>query len=707
MASLVRPPLRPSLLRRGLDALALALWLCAGWAAAPAPALAAESARDVLEDFRAHGYPSPLLALERLQQSGLVPDGEDAANQDLHWRYESARAELALGIGDHAVASAAMSRLQALAEKEHCAPCTTALLLRQEQQAEAVGGNELRQRLAALTALPVPADPQLQYEWYMARSAAQAILGDSEGAIAEALKASETATLYDRPADLAITLSILASVNASRRDLNRAIEYARQGVTLARQIGHKFALVRLLVNHSYSLATQKENTERKAVLEELLTLTESTRGLQTIRLNTLINLAALSNDTHDYNKAVDYATRAERMADRDVDPNGYAFTIVNRGVAWAHLGRIDEGLALVKTSVEIAEKTGDKRELADLIEQQVDAFETAGRTQAALQALRRWIALNNEVTATQREQAVTQMQEAFAAQQRVREIENLKLDNARRDAELQLRSWRERAWAAAAVLVALLAFITWQRLARSRTINRSLRHDVERLSDESLHDALTGAYNRRYGEALLQRLNSDNAKQPEARRRAVSLMMLDVDHFKRINDTHGHAAGDVVLVEMTQRLQAMLRDGDAVVRWGGEEFLLILPGTDTSGLQVVAERALAALGLDPIALPQGKQLPVRASAGGVVWRAGGEVTWVASLALTDAALYQAKADGRNRAIFALSDQPFAEAELEQLPRLAAEGRVELVTVNGVPQEAPVAPHTPSETPTPLHETAAA
>ncbi|WP_374569059.1 diguanylate cyclase domain-containing protein [Ideonella sp.] len=672
--------------RRCRDAVVLALLLAAGGAAAPA--WAADSTREVLDDFRAHGYPSPLLALERLQQAAPDAAANDPAGQDLRWRYESALASLALSAGDNATAQAALTRLRAMAEQEHCAPCATALLLRQTRQAEAAGGNDLRQRLAALNALPEPSDPQLQYEWYIARSAAQSILGDYEAAIAEALKASESATLHDRPADLVTSLAILSSTNASRRDLPRALEYTRQGIALAREIGFHFALVRLLVNHSYSLATMKENTERKAVLEELLRLTESTRGLQKVRLNTLINLAALSNDTHDYNKAVDYASRAERAADRETDPNGYAFTLVNRGVAWAHLGRADEGLALVKTSIDIAEKTGDKRELADLIEQQVDAFEAAGRPQAALQALRRWVELNNELTSSQREQAVTQLQETFAAQQRARQIENLKLDNARREAELQVRSWRERAWAAAAVMVALLAFISWKRLTRSRTINRGLRQDVARLSDESHHDPMTGAYNRRFGEALLQRLENDNAGQPDSRRRAVSLLLLDVDHFKRVNDTHGHAAGDAVLVEMTQRLQAMLRDGDAVVRWGGEEFLLILPGTDANGLQVVAERALAAIGQAPIDLSPGKRLAIRASAGGVTWRAGGGTPWADRLALADAALYQAKADGRNRAISALADEAFSEDALQQLPSLVAQGRVHLKTVAGVaPPEA--------------------
>ena len=142
MAPFSRPaPIRRTAVRRCVDHIALALLLAAGWAGAPA-AQAAESVAEVLADFRAHGYASPLLALERLQQAEPLADA--AETLDLRWRQESARAELALGIGDHTAASAAMARLQAMAEKEHCAPCATALLLRQAQQAEAVGGKELR-----------------------------------------------------------------------------------------------------------------------------------------------------------------------------------------------------------------------------------------------------------------------------------------------------------------------------------------------------------------------------------------------------------------------------------------------------------------------------------------------------------------------------------------------------------------------------------
>lgn len=651
--------------------------LAVALAAAPARVRAAEAAEAVLADFRAHGYASPLLAFERLEQAG-APAADAPLEQ--RWRFEAELSRLALFVDKDVVARAALARLQTMAENEACAPCRAVLVLRRKQLAEAplADSAALPRSLDELTTAAEPADPGLRFEWQMARATARSALGDHETAITDALKASEIAAAHDRPADLVVALDVLAVSNASRRDLPRALDYGRRGIALAREIGFRYGLARALFNLSYARSTQKENVERKAVLEEVLQLTEATRGMQTLHQNALINLAALSNDIRDHAQAVRYATRAEQATDRATDPNGYAFAIVNRGVAWVHLGKVDEGLALVRTAVDIGEQTGDKRELADLLEQHVDALEAAGRAPAALQTLRRWVALNGELTTSQREQALAQLQERFAAQQRLREIDRLKLDNARRDAELQLRAWRERAWAAAAVLVALMAFITWQRLARSRS-------DIARLSDESQHDPLTGACNRRYGEALLERLERDNAALSAQQRRPVALLLLDVDHFKRVNDTHGHAAGDAVLVEMTRRLQMMLRDGDAVVRWGGEEFLLVLPRTDTAGLRVIAGRVLAAIGNQPVVLPNGRAIAIRASVGGVVWAAGSGAAWADQLALADAVLYRAKRDGRNRAILALADEPLMDEDLERLDEAVAQGLLRLATVDGVAQ----------------------
>jgi diguanylate cyclase (GGDEF)-like protein len=656
----------------------LAVACCAGLAlvAPVTPAVAADATPQLIAEFVAHGYDSPPVALQRLQR--VAPRAD--AGLELRWRYEAMLSFLAMLSGERDVAQQSVGRLQAMAERESCRACASLVMVRREQAAEASDDAALRRSLSELTKGAEPEDPAVRFEWFLARAGGRALLGEHEEAIVDALKASEIATEFDRPADLAAALDVLSVENATRRDVDRALGYSREGIALARKIGFGYMLARLLINESYALATKKEVTQRKADLEELLALTEGKPGLKVMYQNALINLANLSNDSRDYTRAADYAQRAERAANPEHDPNGYAFALVNHGVAEVHLGRIQEGLTLVQQAVDIGRRTGDKRELADLIEQQVDAFETAALPQDALQALRQWVKLNDEVTTSQREEALAHLQESFALKQREHEVERLTLANARRDAELQLQAWRERALAAGAALAALVALQIWRRLRRTRSANLALQGDVARLSDESQHDAMTGAFNRRHGEALLQKLGEDARR----RRRKVALLLLDVDHFKSVNDTRGHAAGDAVLIELTRRLQANVRDGDAVVRWGGEEFLLILPGAEGPVLRDIADRALAAIGAQPFALPEGAPLSVRASAGGVVWVTGEGSAWPRSLALADAALYRAKGEGRNRAILAMGEVPplAAGAEGESLDRWVANSDLKLVTVPG-------------------------
>jgi len=109
-------------------------------------------------------------------------------------------------------------------------------------------------------------------------------------------------------------------------------------------------------------------------------------------------------------------------------------------------------------------------------------------------------------------------------------------------------------------------------------------------------DVLTGLYNRRHlGEELLRRI-----KDALRYHNPICLLLLDIDHFKRVNDTYGHPAGDLVLGTFAQRLSETLRAGDIPGRWGGEEFLVILPRTDLDGALVVAERVRSATAAAPV-----------------------------------------------------------------------------------------------------------
>lgn len=170
----------------------------------------------------------------------------------------------------------------------------------------------------------------------------------------------------------------------------------------------------------------------------------------------------------------------------------------------------------------------------------------------------------------------------------------------------------------------------------------SIRLLLEELYSGSTRDGLTGLANRRQAELRLQ----EEAAMVRRHGLAVCLAILDLDHFKSINDTHGHSAGDQVLQETASRLQAAIRQEDVLARYGGEEFLLILRHTALGGAQQLMERLLLAISGRPFQLVDGTKLDLSLSAGLSLFQQGDELGQV--LQRADQALYQAKANGRNR-----------------------------------------------------------
>jgi len=175
------------------------------------------------------------------------------------------------------------------------------------------------------------------------------------------------------------------------------------------------------------------------------------------------------------------------------------------------------------------------------------------------------------------------------------------------------------------------------------TVNRA------RLLRSGFTDVLTGWHNRRY---LQVRLNEELAR---ARRDGSQLvcLMLDIDHFKRVNDTWGHAAGDAVLQELANRIDAQVRASDVAARYGGEEFVVVLPDTDNASGVRLAERIRKAVSATNYDLPCGDTVPITASIGiaGVTPDAAAvdlKTVGDSLIARADVALYQAKSGGRDQ-----------------------------------------------------------
>jgi two-component system, cell cycle response regulator len=191
-------------------------------------------------------------------------------------------------------------------------------------------------------------------------------------------------------------------------------------------------------------------------------------------------------------------------------------------------------------------------------------------------------------------------------------------------------------------------------LARARTQIRKrrytdhLRDNVQNSIEAAITDALTGLYNRRYMESHLATL----AEQASARSKPLALMMIDIDYFKSINDGHGHDAGDDVLREFAVRIRKSIRGIDLACRYGGEEFVVVMPETDLGVAGMVAERIRRAIASNPFSVSSGQsRLDVTISIGLATLDAKGEQI-ADVLKRADQALYRAKRDGRNRVVSA-------------------------------------------------------
>ena len=183
-------------------------------------------------------------------------------------------------------------------------------------------------------------------------------------------------------------------------------------------------------------------------------------------------------------------------------------------------------------------------------------------------------------------------------------------------------------------------------IAEKEALARSLATANERLETMAMSDPLTGLANRRAVEAALAR----DLARADRERTWISVVALDVDHFKRVNDTHGHAGGDLVLVALGELLRTALRAGDLAGRMGGEEFLTILPDTDPEGAAVAAERLRSRIAAQRLTLPGG-ELAFTSSLGVASLRGPGCLRSATALVeRADAALYEAKRSGRNRVV---------------------------------------------------------
>jgi diguanylate cyclase (GGDEF)-like protein len=378
----------------------------------------------------------------------------------------------------------------------------------------------------------------------------------------------------------------------------------------------------------------------------------------------------------------------QRFEDRQQERNLHH----NLAVVYIKLRRFDAArLALAKVAeigIDPADLVPRARELRELGETWADA----GQHKEALAAFYGERDLNARANERNRSAALEDLRRKYDTTARQRDLDLLARDGQLKDQQLENGRLAQKVGAAVGVLLLLSVALISVTLLRMRRAQSRLTANQVLLRAQSERDPLTDLSNRRHFLAVM----APRAREAGAAGFHGALMMIDIDHFKNVNDRHGHAAGDAVIVEVGRRIRAAVRDSDLVVRWGGEEFLVYAPELPGSDLAQMAERVLNGIGGVPVATSEGG-LRITVSIGFASFPLGnlegsgdsGDVLrlhWEQAVNWVDMVLYKAKAEGRNRGVgidaVEAPDADTLAAILRDFDAACLHGRVRLNVLQG-------------------------
>ncbi|WP_051275554.1 GGDEF domain-containing protein [Aestuariibacter salexigens] len=371
---------------------------------------------------------------------------------------------------------------------------------------------------------------------------------------------------------------------------------------------------------------------------------------------------------------------------------------------------IEKGFSLAQ---ELDETTGQRHFQALAVEVNV----AQNRIQEAFDALVLQKNLDDEVLNRERLNAIASAQAQTEFMRRENQIAQLEKQQALQQAQLESQRMTRNFWLTLIGSLSLLTIMMYGRYVQWRA-NLRLEAEVEARTEElqdknkklaeayeevealSLTDRLTGLKNRRFVDSnvfrdldQIQRKYSDwyAGHKPQPRHADLAVFIVDMDDFKQVNDAHGHAAGDQVLIEFARRIKEVFRASDFVARWGGEEFVAIARAIDRYEAESLAARLLNTVSGQPFVLRNGSELYLSCSIGFAcypLWRSQNSGAqddfnehWQILLSLADACLYEAKTNGKARffGITEVRDDTQMQADLShrQVIKLAKQGKLEI------------------------------
>jgi diguanylate cyclase (GGDEF)-like protein len=430
-------------------------------------------------------------------------------------------------------------------------------------------------------------------------------------------------------------LLLLARLNTASGNFSLASQQLQTARSLATSAGDEAALVD--AERCASLIADLKGdrkAEREASLSALVHASRS--GSKRWITLALVDLGDSYLTTRDFRESLKYSMQALALTSPEPHSESNDIALFNAGLAYIGLGNLKAGRERAERAIDHTLASDNLSDAKDLLREYADSLEQAGYLVMAIEEYRRHDELAEKVISRTRQLAF-ELSARADNERRVRDSELLRRDDALKAAEMQEQRLRQQLALAAVLLIACVcAALIWA-FIRVRKAN-------ERLRVHSEVDALTGLHNRRFFNEHILPLYG-------GRPVVGCVLLVDIDHFKRVNDTFGHPTGDAVLASISQRLSATLRSSDKLVRWGGEEFLAVLDTIEPQEADLTITRLLDAVRRDPIVC-DGQSIPCTISIGYACFPIPGSATEIrlqTAIRLVDKALYEAKRRGRDRA----------------------------------------------------------
>lgn len=353
---------------------------------------------------------------------------------------------------------------------------------------------------------------------------------------------------------------------------------------------------------------------------------------------------------------------------------------LNMALAYIALGQIPQAMREMNLGRALGDSGRSVERLSQELRELGEAMAKAGQYQQALTLYHEERELSAEANKVQRASAMKELSAKYDSQRKQNELELLQRDRLLQQQALANHELARQGWMAVALLMSLSLLLAVVMVKRARQANRELTASQALLRSQSERDPLTDLANRRHFMAVMQAQAATHFE--------GALLMVDIDHFKQVNDRQGHASGDIVLCEVVRRINEAVRSHDLVVRWGGEEFLIFAPTVSADQLELLARRVLSKVSESPVQLETGA-LDISISIGFASFPLPPHrvpLSWEQAVNLADMALYTAKTQGRNRAIgigavhvHEAGSLQAIEADFEQARQ---SGRVELQQILG-------------------------